>query len=252
MTRKNDQAKPRVRGTLLVLVCLWALCNFMVIDLFLNVPEFDGIRPRAPFYRAMRYTGHEMVGEPYQEGDFAVADVPNAPPDTRDVLEHELARLTEQRHRMDASNWARLRQVAAPLEDRLDEPALQPQLTRLRATLGEVMVAAAKPGAPYGGGVDALALAAAVGDESTWELFVRMIRARDTVIAKLPLTTARDDLTFLDHAMGAVAAKGTRPQRAELADEIAAALRTERDPDTRRLWVAYETQLQSQSRGKGS
>ncbi len=74
MTRKNDQAKPRVRGTLLVLVCLWALCNFMVIDLFLNVPEFDGIRPRAQLYRAMRYAGHEMVGEPYYDDHFRGAD----------------------------------------------------------------------------------------------------------------------------------------------------------------------------------
>ena len=70
MTRKNDQAKPRVRWTLLVLVCIWALCNFMVIDLFLNVPEFDGIRPRAKLYRAMRYAGHEMVGEPSSRAIF--------------------------------------------------------------------------------------------------------------------------------------------------------------------------------------
>ncbi len=74
MTRKNDRkAKPRVRGTLLVLVCLWAVCNFMVVDLFLNVPEFDGIRPRAQLYRAMRYAGHEMVGEPYYDDDFGGA-----------------------------------------------------------------------------------------------------------------------------------------------------------------------------------
>ena len=114
------------------------------------------------------------------------------------------------------------------------------------------MGAAARPGAPYGGGADAIAVAAAFGDESTWQLFLQLIRARDTVIAKLPLTTGRDDLAFLDHAMGAVAAKGTGRQRAELADEIAAALRIERDPDARRLWVAYETQLLSQSKGDGS
>ncbi len=244
--------RPRVRKTLLVLVCIWSLTVFLTVDLFLNIPEFDAVRPRAEIYRAMRYAAHKMVGEPYREGDFAVANPPSTPPDARDILEDELARLTEHRHRMDASNWARLREVAAPLEERLEEPALQPQLTRLRATLAEVLGAAARPGAPYGGGVDALALAAAFGDESTWQLFLRLIRARDTVIAKLPLTTERDDLAFLDHAMGAVAAKGTSTQRAELADEIAAALRTERDPDARRLWVAYETQLQSQSKGDGS
>ena len=248
----DSNRRPRVRLTLLVLLWIWAACIFLTLDLFMNVREFDAVRPRARIYRGMRAAAHKMIGEPYLENDFAVASPPSASPDMRKVLEDELARLTQHRYRMDASNWARLRRVTAPLKDRLDEPALQPQLTRLRATLGEVLVAAAKPGAPYGGGVDALALAAAVGNESTWELFVRMIRARDTVIAKLPLTTGRDDLAFLDHAMGAVAAKGTRPQRAELADEIAAALRTERDPDARRLWVAYETQLQSQSKGDGS
>ena len=250
MTTKSS--KPRVRKTLLLLLWIWALCVFLTLDLFLNVREFDAIRPRADIYRGMRAAAHKMIGEPYLEDDFAVADAPRARPDARQLLEHELARLTQHRHRMDAAYWVRLRQVAAPLEARLDEPALQPQLTRLRAALGEVMVAAAKPGAPYGGGVDALALAAAFGDESTWQLFLQLIRARDTVIAKLPLTNGRDDLAFLDHAIGAVAAKGTRPQRAELADEIAAALLTERDPDARRLWVAYETRLQSQSKGDGS
>ncbi len=248
----TNSPKPRVRKTLLVLLWIWAACIFLTLDLFVNVSQFDAVRPQARIYRGMRAAAHKMIGEPYLENDFAVASRPSASPDMRKILEDELARLTQHRHRMDAANWTRLRQLVAPLEGRFDEPSLQPQLTRLRATLAEVMVAAAKPGAPYGGGVDALALAAAVGDESTWELFVRMIRARDTVIAKLPLTTGRDDLAFLDHAMGAVAAKGTRPQRAELADEIAAALRTERDPDARRLWVAYETQLQSQSNGDGS
>jgi hypothetical protein len=250
MTTKAS--RPRVRKTLLVLLWIWAACIFLTLDLFLNIDEFDDIRPRARLYRGMRSVAHAMVGEPYQEDDFAVADAPSAPTNARDVLEHELARLTQHRHRMDASNWVRLREAVAPLEDHLDEPALQPQLARLRATLGEVLHAAARPGAPYGGGADAIALAAAFGDDSTWEIFVRLIRARDTVIAKLPLTTERDDLAFLDHAMGAVAARGTDRQRAELADEIAAALRTERDPDARRLWVAYETQLQSQSTGDGS
>ena len=251
MTTDSDR-RPRVRLTLLVLLWIWAACIFLTLDLFLNVSEFDAVRPRAEIYRAMRYTAHAMVGEPYQEDDFAAAYHPSAGLDVSSVLEVELARLTQHRYRMDAAYWVRLREVAAPLEGRLDEPALQPQLTRLRATLGEVLHAAARPGAPYGGGADAIALAAAFGDDSTWEIFVRLIRARDTVIAKLPLTTERDDLAFLDHAMGAVAARGTGRQRAALADEIAAALRTERDPDARRLWVAYETQLQSQSTGDGS
>ncbi|MCZ6788190.1 MAG: hypothetical protein O7E54_13595 [Planctomycetota bacterium] len=243
---------PRIRKTLLVLIWIWAACIFLMLDLFLNVREFDAVRPRARIYRGMRAAAHKMIGEPYLENDFAVASRPSASPDMRRVLEDELARLTQHRHRMDAANWTRLRQLVAPLEGRLDEPSLQPQLTRLRATLAEVMVAAAKPGAPYGGGADAFALAAAFGDESTVQLFLQLIRARETVIAKLPLTTGRDDLAFLDHAIAAVATKGTGRQRAELADEIAAALRTERDPDARRLWIAYETQLQSHSTGDGS
>lgn len=57
----------RVRWTLLVLLWVWAACIALVLDLFLNVNEFDGIRPRAPLYRAMRTVAHEMVGEPYRD-----------------------------------------------------------------------------------------------------------------------------------------------------------------------------------------
>jgi HEAT repeat protein len=67
---------------LLVLVCIWAFCQFVVIDLFLNVSEFDNIRPRAQLYRAMRYAGHEMVGEPYLDGDFYT------PRESRPLLKH--------------------------------------------------------------------------------------------------------------------------------------------------------------------
>jgi hypothetical protein len=57
--------KPRrVRPLLLVLLWIWAGCIALVLDLFLNVAEFDGVRPRAPLYQAMRWAAHEMVGEP--------------------------------------------------------------------------------------------------------------------------------------------------------------------------------------------
>ncbi len=235
---------PRARTTLLVLLWIWAFCVFLTLDLFLNVPEFDRVRPRAPLYRSMRCVAHEMVGERYEEDDpFAAADAPPVR-DAGEALADELPLLAQQDHRMDPAYWARLRQVVARLEDRLGEPALEPQIARLRGALGEVLHAAARPGAPYGGGADAFALAAAVGDESTWGLFLRAIRERETVIAKLPLTTGRDDLVFLDHALGAVVAKGTRPQRVALANEIADALRTEDDPDARRLWESYQARLQ--------
>ncbi len=54
----------RVRPLLLVLLWIWAGCVALVLDLFRNVPEFDGVRPRAPRYVAMRRTAHEMVGAP--------------------------------------------------------------------------------------------------------------------------------------------------------------------------------------------
>jgi hypothetical protein len=73
----NNQAREprRVRPLLLVLLWAWAICVFLVLDLFLNVEEFDGIRPRSNLYRGMRFAAHRMVGEPYREDDeFAARD----------------------------------------------------------------------------------------------------------------------------------------------------------------------------------
>jgi len=60
--------KRRVRPLLLVLLWVWAACVFVTLDLFLNVPEFDRLRPRARLYEAMRWSGHEITGEPYEVG----------------------------------------------------------------------------------------------------------------------------------------------------------------------------------------
>ncbi len=49
---------------MLVLLWIWAICIFTVVDLFRNVDEFDGIRPRSKLYRGMRVAAHKMVGEP--------------------------------------------------------------------------------------------------------------------------------------------------------------------------------------------
>lgn len=69
--------KPRrVRPLLLVLLWIWAGCVALVLDLFLNVDEFDAIRPRAPLYRAMRTVAHEMVGEPLLDGTEEAATRP--------------------------------------------------------------------------------------------------------------------------------------------------------------------------------
>jgi hypothetical protein len=48
---------------LLVLLWGWAALMFVVVDLFLNVEEFDAIRPRARLYQTMRSVAHDMVGE---------------------------------------------------------------------------------------------------------------------------------------------------------------------------------------------
>ncbi len=67
---KTKQGKSRLRWTTLVLLWVWAITVFTVVDLFLNVNEFDGIRPRANLYRGMRIAAHKMVGEPYYDDDF--------------------------------------------------------------------------------------------------------------------------------------------------------------------------------------
>jgi antitoxin component YwqK of YwqJK toxin-antitoxin module len=56
----------RVRPLLLALLWVWALCVFATLDLFLNIREFDVIRPRAPLYQGMRRAAHDIVGEPYE------------------------------------------------------------------------------------------------------------------------------------------------------------------------------------------
>jgi hypothetical protein len=58
---------------LLVLLWIWAGLVFVVLDLFLNVPEFDRVRPRAPVYRGLRVAAHRMVGEPYDDGEERMA-----------------------------------------------------------------------------------------------------------------------------------------------------------------------------------
>lgn len=61
----------RVRWQLLALLWVWAGCVALVLDLFLNIDEFDGVRPRAPLYRAMRAVAHDMVGERLYDADSA-------------------------------------------------------------------------------------------------------------------------------------------------------------------------------------
>jgi hypothetical protein len=83
------KARRRVRPTLLVLLWIWALCVFVVIDLFRNVPAFDRIRPSADVYRATRFAAHKLVGEPYLDGGFRdelPAERPEVRPDPLDVV----------------------------------------------------------------------------------------------------------------------------------------------------------------------
>ena len=53
-TMTTKAPRPRVRKTLLVLLWIWAACVFLTLDLFLNVREFDAVRPRAGISRGMR------------------------------------------------------------------------------------------------------------------------------------------------------------------------------------------------------
>jgi len=67
--KKTNNPRRRIRPTLLVLLWVWALCVFTVVDLFWNVPEFDTVRPRSVAYQSMRYAAHDLVGEPYRDGE---------------------------------------------------------------------------------------------------------------------------------------------------------------------------------------
>ena len=66
--------RKRVRPLLLVLLWVWAVCIFMILDLFLNIPEFDAVRPRASLYRGMRIAAHRMVGERSPDHDILASD----------------------------------------------------------------------------------------------------------------------------------------------------------------------------------
>jgi len=63
---KNKRIHPR----LLILLWIWAILMFVVVDLFRNVPEFDRVRPEWHTYKKMRLAAHRLVDEP---SDFAVS-----------------------------------------------------------------------------------------------------------------------------------------------------------------------------------
>jgi hypothetical protein len=96
-----EKKRRRIRPVLLVLLWAWAIVVFLIVDLFWNVSEFDGVRPRAALYQGMRKAAHDMVGEPLVDpsgeeraepvvGSLMVEERPNpyagrksAPPGTR-------------------------------------------------------------------------------------------------------------------------------------------------------------------------
>jgi antitoxin component YwqK of YwqJK toxin-antitoxin module len=87
---KGVPAKGGIRWTLVVLLWAWAVVIFVVIDLFLDVEEFDGIRPRVSTYRGMRRAGHELVGTAYRDPVEAAeirAKLPALPPRTSAPVE---------------------------------------------------------------------------------------------------------------------------------------------------------------------
>ena len=60
----------RVRPRLVILLWIWGLLMFVVVDLFRNVPEFDRVRPEWRTYQEMRLAAHRIVDEPL---DFVTA-----------------------------------------------------------------------------------------------------------------------------------------------------------------------------------
>jgi len=75
MTEKGNSKRRGIRPVLLVLLWMWALVMFLVVDLFFNVDEFDHVRPDAPLYRGMRKVAHDLVGERFEDEDLAGGSV---------------------------------------------------------------------------------------------------------------------------------------------------------------------------------
>ena len=98
----TTETKRRVGKRTLILLWAWVICMVVVIDLFLNVDELDGIRPRAEIYRGMRTAAHKMVGEPIDGYD---SNTMRAVTRSKAVgLADELARATDD-NRPDVSRW---------------------------------------------------------------------------------------------------------------------------------------------------
>lgn len=183
--------RDRVRFRLLVLLWIWAACMFLLVDLFRNVPEFDGLRPDADWYRAARYAAHRMAGEPWVGDDPPPVRVPRA----------ATVRGVKAWDAWDEKAWDEAAESGGP--DLL--PAAKASLR-----------AAFHATAPYRGGTGAMRVAARFADADTCELFLRLLDRHDTVVAKLPLTERRDDLDFVRIAVEAVQARGSTGQRERL------------------------------------
>ena len=69
------EKKNRISWRLLILLWIFGGCVFLVVDLFLNVAEFDDVRPDWQIYRATRFVAHDMVGEKY-EGESIANEMP--------------------------------------------------------------------------------------------------------------------------------------------------------------------------------
>jgi antitoxin component YwqK of YwqJK toxin-antitoxin module len=69
MSRSDTSEAPRrrrVRGVLLVLLWVWAVVIFLIVDLFRSPEEFDRVRPDSRIYRGMQQAAHDLVGEEYR------------------------------------------------------------------------------------------------------------------------------------------------------------------------------------------
>ncbi|MEE8104605.1 MAG: PKD domain-containing protein [Planctomycetota bacterium] len=203
---------------------IWVGCVALVLDLFLNVSEFDAVRPRSTLYAGMRIAAHKLVGERLP-GEFTVPLVNEMDP---------VHAVTFGRNQLDEQGWAEVHRIV----ERDGDPD-----PRIRAAVHETLAAAIKPRTPYRGGVEAIRLAAAIGDETTWDRFLAVIGHRYTMNRKLPLTADRDDLELLRVTIDAIHTKGTSRQHADLAQRIAAELETETDGATLTLLTEQAQRL---------
>ncbi len=163
------------------------------------------------------------------------------------VLEVEIRRIKAFGIELDEGAWAGLGNVLLDLLGSIPELGESPPYTalmfELRRALEAVLKRAIEPRPGYRGGIEAVRLAARIGDEATRDVLLALIRERATVNLKFSTRPMRRDLVLLEIAMGSVIRDGTNDQKRRLAALIAEGLQAESEPGSRETWIGCAGRL---------